>query len=131
MVGVDRPCQAWASSSRVAGGPGIDWSLAPATRYPLSVIRDPSLEIMRCGGLEREGRQALNHFRPDMDGAGAHLQDSLDQEKIFLGNHQAAPFKKLRVNNHVGDTGFILEADENNALCRSRPLTANRQPGNF
>ena len=97
--------------------------------------RHPLLEVMRCGGFEREVGQPLDLFCPDMDGAGTRLQDALHQEKAFLGNHQASSFKKLRINDYVGDTGFVFEADENDAFRRpgrwrqiASPAIFNRLP---
>src|SRR5262245_39527915 len=58
------------------------------------------------------------------------LKTASDEEKGFLGDHQAKSFKHRRSQDCISDTGFILEADKYKTLGGSGTLPANNIPGN-
>jgi hypothetical protein len=58
-------------------------------------------EIMRVRRLEFQGVQSLNLFSSNMNHAGMQLQDTLDEQKGFLGDNKPVLFKKLWTDNGV------------------------------
>jgi len=69
--------------------------------------------------------EGFDFFRfHDHDVVGV-LDLAFDDEKVFLGNEQALFFEELRRDNGVGNAGFVLEADKDEAFGGAGALTAD------
>lgn len=67
-----------------------------------------------------------------LDKSGFHRYDAIlvlqhpsYQKKRMMYNDAMVPFEKLRGNDHVGNAGFVFEAQENKSFGGTRPLTGN------
>jgi hypothetical protein len=57
------------------------------------------------------------------------LDLAFDQQKWFFRYQKPHLFKKIGLNDGIGDTGFIFEADKNKTFRRPRALAANHIAG--
>ena len=68
------------------------------------------------------GRIFLRFDKHDIIGI---LHFSFDEQKRLFRNHEPDALKQIRRHNRIGNSGLILQADEDKSFRRARPLTAN------
>jgi hypothetical protein len=86
--------QAQVNCATLRGATAVVISLASASPDLLT-------EIMRVRRLEFQGGQSINMFSSDMNHPGMQLQDSLDEQKGFLGDDEPVLFKNLWTDDGV------------------------------
>lgn len=89
------------------------------------LIQPRSVKIVgsRCAeGVVGQGIDAagLNYGR-----VSRVLNPTVNGEEGFLGNSEPAPFEETRIDNNVGNTGFVFKTYEDKSLSSSWPLAAD------
>jgi len=65
----------------------------------------------------------------EVDGAAFVLEGAFEDEEAFLGDGEAVFFEEIRIKDGVGDAGFVLQTDEDDAFGGAGALAADDEAG--
>lgn len=81
---------------------------------------------MDFGAGDVEGSDVL---RFHVDDAVLILEKSFDAQEAAASDYDAVALENVRGDDYIGDTGFVLEREENKTLCRARALARDDATG--
>ena len=95
------------------------------------------MEVVRTdigiGDIDRLNSISFAHGRKAVDLYGNHalliLQNTFQQQKLFRLNHNAVLLHHIGRDDRIADSGFIFEAEEDEAFGRTWPLPRNHAAG--
>lgn len=90
-----------------------------------------SVKIVGSRCAESVVGQGIDESSLDDGRVSRVLNFAMDGEEGFLGNSEPALFEESRINNNIGNTGFVFEAYEDKSLSSSWSLAANDHSGDM